>query len=303
MAVRTVLVADIGKSKTRLAICRDGVLGREVKGAGIAGLATSSGLRDALERFDALQAQLNAHSADAQLAPDAVAIGVAGALTAPGVAEQLARALADRCDAPASVASDVVTAHLGALDGESGAVLVAGTGAVAFGVSGSGDVEIVDGLGPDLGDHGSGYWIGRAGLRAALRRPNETVLGEAAGALLGGRPPSVWLASQAHPIASIASFAPEVLAAAHHGDAVSLDIVARAVGHLARSASAASSGSGAVSVLGGLASHSWFLGKLVGALEQSGLTHVHSRGNAMQGAALAASRTDLPHEGLIHRAV
>ncbi len=65
------------------------------------------------------------------------------------------------------VSDDAVTAHLGALGGEPGVVIVAGTGAIALAVD-----EVAaraDGWGTRLGDDGGGYWIGRAGLAAALR--------------------------------------------------------------------------------------------------------------------------------------
>jgi N-acetylglucosamine kinase-like BadF-type ATPase len=46
--------------------------------------------------------------------------------------------------------------------------VAAGTGAVAFALGATG-TALVDGWGNLLGDAGSGYWIGRAGLDAALR--------------------------------------------------------------------------------------------------------------------------------------
>lgn len=313
MAARTVLVADIGKSQTRLALFRDGAIGDAVIGDGIAGLATTGGTRDALDRFDLLLPELHRAESGADLvpdsiapdapAPDAVAVGVAGAIGAPAAALELAQELSRRCAAPASVSSDVVTAHLGALGGEPGTMLVAGTGAVAFGVSSTGEVKIVDGLGPELGDHGSGYWIGRAGLRAALRVERETALEAAAAERFGQLSPPAWLAAQPQPLAAVASFAPTVLDAAQAGDPVALEIAEGATRYLARTAREASSEEAAVCVLGGLTSHPWFFSMLTAALESEGLRPQHSLGTAMLGAALAASRTDFPHERLIHRAV
>ena len=49
---------------------------------------------------------------------------------------------------------------------EPGAVMIAGTGATCFGVNGEGSRRRADGLGPLLGDRGSGYWIGEQTLRA-----------------------------------------------------------------------------------------------------------------------------------------
>jgi len=67
------------------------------------------------------------------------------------------------------VTDDAVTAHLGALGGEPGVVVAAGTGAIALGVGESGASARADGWGTLLGDDGGGYWIGRrSGARAAL---------------------------------------------------------------------------------------------------------------------------------------
>jgi N-acetylglucosamine kinase-like BadF-type ATPase len=67
------------------------------------------------------------------------------------------------------VTNDAVTAHLGALGGEPGVVVVAGTGAIALAVRADGATARADGYGSRLGDDGGGHWIGRAGLAAALR--------------------------------------------------------------------------------------------------------------------------------------
>lgn len=61
-----------------------------------------------------------------------------------------------------------VTAYLAANGTRHGVVVAAGTGVVTLGVGPEG-VARVDGWGHLLGDAGSAYWIGRAGLDAALR--------------------------------------------------------------------------------------------------------------------------------------
>ncbi|MQA91851.1 MAG: hypothetical protein GEU90_16785 [Gemmatimonas sp.] len=66
------------------------------------------------------------------------------------------------------VISDGEAALHGALGGEAGILLIAGTGSVAYGRSESGRVERCGGWGMELGDEGSGYQIGLRGLRAAL---------------------------------------------------------------------------------------------------------------------------------------
>ncbi|WP_338783793.1 BadF/BadG/BcrA/BcrD ATPase family protein [Streptomyces sp. DG1A-41] len=70
-----------------------------------------------------------------------------------------------------------------------GLALVAGTGAVAMRITERRGTATVDGDGWLLGDDGSGFWIGRAAVRAALRmadgRGAPTVLAEAVGLELG----------------------------------------------------------------------------------------------------------------------
>ncbi|MEV0392368.1 N-acetylglucosamine kinase [Polymorphospora rubra] len=65
------------------------------------------------------------------------------------------------------VADDSVTAYLGALGPVPGVVVAAGTGVVVLAVGAT--VARADGWGADLGDRGSGHWIGRAAIRLALR--------------------------------------------------------------------------------------------------------------------------------------
>ncbi len=65
-----------------------------------------------------------------------------------------------------SAISDVEAAHLGALGGGPGLLLLAGTGSIALGRTSDGAWVRAGGLGPLLGDEGSAFWIGRAWLRA-----------------------------------------------------------------------------------------------------------------------------------------
>jgi glucosamine kinase len=67
-----------------------------------------------------------------------------------------------------AIASDALTALLGAIGAQDGAVVAAGTGTACLGRRGRSFAK-VDGWGSMLGDAGSGFYIGRAGLEAALR--------------------------------------------------------------------------------------------------------------------------------------
>ena len=79
------------------------------------------------------------------------------------------------------VVSDAVANLVGALGGlRPGAVVAAGTGAVAFGTDFAETWRRVDGWGHVLGDVGSAAWLGLEGLRAALRSHDGLPAGSAA---------------------------------------------------------------------------------------------------------------------------
>nr|WP_231971934.1 N-acetylmuramic acid 6-phosphate etherase [Mycobacterium sp. E3251] len=235
-----ILAVDLGKTSCRASAC-----GRRAQGPGAPGLAAPGGVRAAEAAILNVARQLGA--------VDEVIVGAAGAEAAPDAARTLGDALltslrADRV----AVTSDAVTAHAGALNGQPGVVLIAGTGVVALAIDADGRWRRADGWGPWLGDEGGGAWIGAAGLRAALRahdgRGPSTMLLDAARARFGA--PQTWPA-QLTDAAALASFAPDVLAA--QGDAAALAIVGAAAEALAATARAA--GDGPVAMVGGLAGY------------------------------------------------
>lgn len=176
---------------------------------------------------------------------DAVGVGTPGAMHAPAsacrLAEQLAHSLPARTVA---VASDAITSHAGALGGKPGVVLAAGTGSVTIAIGADGRFRRVDGLGPWLGDEGSGAWLGRCGLQAAARasdgRGPPTALTEAATKQFGSIGElAAKLGSDPNPARSMAAFAPAVAEAARNGDPVAAQLIEAAASALARSMIAA----------------------------------------------------------------
>lgn len=295
---RVLAAVDLGKSRCRVAVGAGGsVVVHE--GAGAPGLATVSGVDAALEAILPLLAQ-----SDARV--DLIGVGAAGAWAAPDAAQQFARRLAAETGARVAVTSDVMTAHAGAFDGSEGVLLIAGTGAAALGVDAEG-VRLIDGWGPDLGDLGSGSWLGREGVRATLRAANglgpateltDTVLAHIAPA----SDPVAWLAQDVPTARLLATAAPLVLDAAESEDAVAIDIVAEAARLLTASAVAASARTARVVVHGGLVDHPWFRARLERALTDAGRTVEPPVGDAFDGALLLARSQDLPHERFVHRA-
>jgi N-acetylmuramic acid 6-phosphate etherase len=233
-----ILAVDLGKTS-----CRVAAGPRRAEGAGAPGLAAPGGVRAAEAAILAVARELGPL--------DEVIVGAAGALTAPDAARALGDALLASLRAQSvAVTSDAVIAHAGALGGEPGIVLIAGTGVVALAIGADGALRTADGWGPWLGDEGGGAWIGAAGLRAALRahdgRGPSTTLLDAARARFGA--PETWPA-QLTGAAALGSFAPDVLAA--EGDAAARAIVSVAAEELAATVRAV--GDGPVAMVGGLA--------------------------------------------------
>jgi N-acetylglucosamine kinase-like BadF-type ATPase len=198
----------------------------------------------------------------------AVCVGAAGMATlGDGLREELPGALAESLGSRRlALAADTVAGYAGALGERPGAVVAAGTGLMAVGTDLRG-WRRVDGWGHLLGDCGSGAWIGRAGLEAAMRAHDGRRGGSAA--LLARAEerfgPLDGLPGQLYPRtdrpAVLASFAPDVARCAGEpgepegpADPVAAQILRRAGAHIAESAAAAcpSGTDGTVALTGGL---------------------------------------------------
>jgi BadF/BadG/BcrA/BcrD ATPase family protein len=92
-----------------------------------------------------------------------------------------------------------------------GIIVISGTGSIAYGKTPDGKFARAGGLGPDKGDEGSGYWIGREWLKKTKR------------------PRNVGTKS----VREIAALAPMVLGRARHGDTLALGVVRQAQSSLA----------------------------------------------------------------------
>ncbi|EST20519.1 N-acetylglucosamine kinase [Streptomyces roseochromogenus] len=191
---------------------------------------------------------------------DTAVVGAAGfASLGDGLRAELPDSLARELGVRhVALAADAVTAYVGALGPRPGAVLAAGTGLIAVGTDLT-SWRRADGWGHLLGDCGSGAWIGRAGLEAALRALDGRDGGSAplldcAEQQFG---PVRGLPGQLYPRADrpavLASFAPQVAACAAH-DPVAADILRAAARHMAESAAAVcpAGGTPQVAFTGGL---------------------------------------------------
>lgn len=142
------------------------------------------------------------------------------------------------------LADDAVTSHAGALSTGWGVSIIVGTGVACLAAPREGRPAIVGGHGYLVGDEGGGFWIGSAGLRAALKavdgRGPATDLVASAGQHFDGL---IDLGDRLHdsrrPVDTLARFAPHVLAAAEAGDAVASAITDSAADELVTLAGAA----------------------------------------------------------------
>lgn len=177
--------------------------------------------------------------AGADAPPAALCAGLAGVGNeAERVAVERALAGAGAAGAVRIVSDGEIALH-GAFGGGPGVLLVAGTGSVAYGRGADGRMERCGGWGMFVGDEGSGYAIGRAGLAAALRsvdgREAETRLLPRFLELLrldGARAIPPWAGRAAK--GDVAALARHVVDLAAAGDGVALRLVEQQAEQLAR---------------------------------------------------------------------
>jgi len=190
-------------------------------------------------------ANLEAHFEDLRSrlpGPAAVGVGMAGVRTEedrrrlrsvvarvwPGVPVRVDHDLVSALEAASLDASEPSDARV---------ILLSGTGSCCFGRDLRGRTAKAGGWGHQLGDQGSGYAIGYAGLREAIAHLEHTGrTGPLARRLLkatGAADPEAWVAwLQAAPKREVAALAPEVFAAAAAGDDRARAVVERCLGEL-----------------------------------------------------------------------
>lgn len=122
-----------------------------------------------------------------------------------------------------------------------GISLIAGTGAVAYGESPTGESAVVGGWGYWFGDEGSAYWLGQSALRAISQaadgRTSSTALTNAVLQQIGIEEPREilnQLSSSGETRLAIAGLAELVCDVAQHGDKIAGEIIATAAQHWSR---------------------------------------------------------------------
>ncbi|MGZ7442640.1 N-acetylglucosamine kinase [Paenibacillus sp. TH7-28] len=201
---------------------------------------------------------------------------------AAAIPEAIGQAMSGRCFELASlkVVPDYWGNWYAATRGGPGLVIISGGGTVAYGKNAAGREVRLGGWGHQLGDEGSGYWIGLAALKTALRAQAglEPPTGLARPVLraLKGEEESVLLArcySGEITDQDLALLVPLVNELAERQDPAALRIMKAAAGHLCELAVAARRQLGDVPVYlsGGVFKASRLMSELEAALSEAGL--------------------------------
>lgn len=239
------IAIDIGQSGARAAVLEDGHVN-----ATHDGLPGHAAGRDFSDRIGRILAALPGTGVQDPPRLDAITVGATGLWgTVPDLAPVLQPLATTYGTIRLRVADDALTAMLGTIGDQDGVVIAVGTGTVGLG-RGPAGIRRVDGVGAMIGDDGSGWWIGRRGLIAALSSADGRPGGSPALLALAedrfGPVADVprLVAGAAEPIRTVASFATTVAEAAHAGDRVAQRIWEQAGVHLADDVIGAATGAG-----------------------------------------------------------
>lgn len=173
----------------------------------------------------------------AQIAPSdprRICIGASGAAR-PEVANAIRRIVNPLTSSDLLIVSDMETSLESAFGHHPGIIVIAGTGSIAYGRSAHGKTLRIGGWGHAISDEGSGHWIGRAAVTAALRARDEgesSLLLEKARAHFGAASDDDFIV-KVNSAPDFAAFVPAVISAAET-DSVARRVLTAAGAELAR---------------------------------------------------------------------
>ena len=165
-------------------------------------------------------------------------MGLAGA-GQPEIAEIAQRLVSEIVSGEILVVGDTVITLEAAFGSGAGVIVIAGTGSIAYGRNARGETARAGGWGYAVSDEGSGHWIGREAVAAALRWGDQS---DGNDSVLMTELMKFWrvetrselvVAANASPAPDFAALLPAVLAAAASGDTDARNVLARAGGELA----------------------------------------------------------------------
>jgi N-acetylglucosamine kinase-like BadF-type ATPase len=167
-------------------------------------------------------------------------VGLAGAVR-PEISDPVREFLSQLIPGEIEIVGDMVIALEAAFGGASGVIVIAGTGSIAYGRNSAGQTARAGGWGFAISDEGSGHWIGRTAVAAAVRAVDESDPESGNQTLLESLM-SIWrvktreglvVAANSTPPPDFSALFPAVLAAADRGDPVALRVMGAAGTELA----------------------------------------------------------------------
>jgi N-acetylglucosamine kinase-like BadF-type ATPase len=234
---------DGGGSKTSCAIGDETTL----LGTGTSGGSNIVRVGESQAR-DAITAAIRQACAAANVPPAQIqrtCVGIAGGARSE-VSDPVRRIVADSVGGEVDVVGDMVIALETALGVGPGVIVIAGTGSIAYGRGRNGETVRAGGWGYAISDEGSGHWIGRSAVSAAIRAIDDPQ-GPEGTALLEGLMKSWGLSSReqltvaanATPSPDFAALMPAVLSTADAGDPLARGVLTQAGVELANLAKTA----------------------------------------------------------------
>lgn len=163
-----------------------------------------------------------------------IVVGAAGTESSADT-EKLIERLSSTCDSKVMVVSDARTACVGAHQGDDGAIVIVGTGSIAYGLVGGKTVR-VGGFGFPSSDLGSGAYIGLTAVQHALMLIGESqpqpAFTSAILAVVGNAPDQLAAWTNPATATDYATLAPIVVKHANTGDPDAARILHTAAEHI-----------------------------------------------------------------------
>ncbi|MBZ5721606.1 MAG: hypothetical protein LAO03_14605 [Acidobacteriia bacterium] len=229
---------DGGGSKTACAIGDE----TSLLGSGAAGGSNVVRVGESQARA-AIAAAIRQACAAANIAPTQIqrtCVGLAGGARAE-VSDAVRRIVAESVSGEVQVVGDMVIAMEAAFGSGPGVIVIAGTGSIAYGRDCHGQTVRAGGWGFAISDEGSGHWIGRSAVAAAIRAVDDPKASAQGAGLLESLIKSWQLSSReqlimaanATPSPDFSALLPAVLSAAEAGDPLARSVLTQAGNELA----------------------------------------------------------------------
>lgn len=180
---------------------------------------------------ESLEAAIRQACAVAKVVPaqiDRTCIGASGA-GRPEISTLISSVISRIVGGTVDVVADTVIALEAAFGSGPGVIVIAGTGSIAYGRNIKGQTARAGGWGHAISDEGSGHWIGRAAISAALNAYDEQQQPPLLNRIMQSWKLDTFgelvVRANASPTPDFAALAPVVRAAADSGDSLARDVL------------------------------------------------------------------------------